>query len=211
MIAMRNKYYNLFLEQINSIEGRKRLLLHSCCGPCSSYVITKLLPFFDITVYYYNPNIEPYNEYAKRKDNQIKLIKALDGVSFIDGDYENTLYHSVIKNEEDLKEKSIRCYKCYQLRMDKTAKYAKDNNYDYFSTTLSVSPHKLSLWINEIGEKLQEKYSINFLYSDFKKDDGYMKSVELAKKYDLYRQDYCGCLMSLDEKNKNKVEEFEQK
>lgn len=180
---------------INTFDGKKNLLLHSCCGPCSSSVIERLKEYFDITVLYYNPNIEPVEEYLKRKNEQLRLLKELD-VKFLDIDYLNEEYHNTIKGYENEPENGARCPLCYKLRMEKTAKLAKDNNFDYFCTTLTVSPHKPSKIINEIGLDLEKEYHIPYLLSDFKKEDGYKRSIELSKEYDLYRQDYCGCLYS---------------
>lgn len=192
--------YSVKCENIlNNLDSKKKLLLHSCCGPCSSYVISYLTNYFDITILYYNPNIYPYDEYLKRKQEQIKLINEIDcsnNLDIMDCDYDNDLYEKCIIGLENEPERGNRCMVCYNLRMEKTAKMAKECNYDYFCTTLSVSPYKNSEWINEIGEKLQNKYNINWLYSDFKKKDGYKQSILLSKKYNLYRQDYCGCIYS---------------
>ena len=192
--------YSVKCENIlNNLDSKKKLLLHSCCGPCSSYVISYLTNYFDITILYYNPNIYPYDEYLKRKQEQIKLINEIDcsnNLDIMDCDYDNDLYEKCIIGLENEPERGNRCMVCYNLRMEKTAKMAKECNYDYFCTTLSVSPYKNSEWINKIGEKLQNKYNINWLFSDFKKKDGYKQSILLSKKYNLYRQDYCGCIYS---------------
>lgn len=192
--------YSIMCEDIlNNLNGKKKLLLHSCCGPCSSYVISYLTNYFDITILYYNPNIYPYDEYLKRKQEQIKLINEIDcsnNLDIMDCDYDNDLYEKCIIGLENEPERGNRCMVCYNLRMEKTAKMAKEYNYDYFCTTLSVSPYKNAEWINKIGEKLQNKYNVNWLYSDFKKKDGYKQSILLSKKYNLYRQDYCGCIYS---------------
>ena len=192
--------YSVKCENIlNNLDSKKKLLLHSCCGPCSSYVISYLTNYFDITILYYNPNIYPYDEYLKRKQEQIKLINEIDcsnNLDIMDCDYDNDLYEKCIIGLENEPERGNRCMVCYNLRMEKTAKMAKECNYDYFCTTLSVSPYKNSEWINEIGETLQNKYNVNWLYSDFKKKDGYKQSILLSKKYNLYRQDYCGCIYS---------------
>ncbi len=185
---------------ISSFNSKKKLLLHSCCGPCSSSVIERLKNYFDITVLYYNPNIEPYEEYLKRKNEQIRLLKELK-VNYLDIDYLNEEYHNKVIGFENEPENGKRCPLCYELRMEKTVKLAKENGYDYFCTTLTVSPHKPSKIINEIGLKLQDKYQMPYLLSDFKKEDGYKRSIELSKEYNLYRQDYCGCLYS--KKNNN--------
>ena len=187
------------LELISENHKKVSLLLHSCFAPCSSYVISYLNKYFDITILYYNPNIYPYEEYLKRKNEQIRLINEMEHVnnlSIIDCDYDNDKYERLIKGLENEKEGGSRCHICYKLRLEKTAMMASDGNYDYFSTTLTVSPYKNSKILNEIGESLAVKYNIKWLYSDFKKKDGYKKSVELSKKYNLYRQDYCGCIYS---------------
>lgn len=196
---MQESYYNLCLKELASIKERKKILLHSCCAPCSSHVITFLTNFFDITILYYNPNISPIEEYNKRKEEQIKLIKEIktDGkIDIIDCDYDNDIYENKIKGYEECPERGARCTICFNLRLEKTAKVAKDKNYDYFCSTLTVSPYKNAPLINQIGEELSKKYNIKWLYSDFKKADGYKHSIELSKKYNLYRQDYCGCIYS---------------
>jgi len=195
-----NENYSLICENIlNQLENKKKLLLHSCCGPCSSYVISYLTKFFDITILYYNPNIFPYEEYLKRKEEQIRLINDINSknsVDIMDCDYDNNIFNQNIKGLENEPERGSRCKICYYMRMEKTAILAKENNYDFFCTTLSVSPYKNAKWINEIGTALENKYNIKWLYSDFKKKDGYKKSITLSKKYNLYRQDYCGCIYS---------------
>lgn len=191
-----NINYNEEMKKIiSNLDDHNKLLLHSCCGPCSSSVIERLRDYFDITVIYYNPNIEPKEEYEKRKSEQLRLLNEL-GIKFMDIDYLNNEYHEKVKGYENESENGLRCPLCFELRLDKTASKAKENNFDYFGTTLTVSPHKNSKIINEIGLKLEEKYGVKFLLSDFKKEDGYKRSIELSKKYDLYRQDYCGCLYS---------------
>ncbi len=191
-----NINYNEEMKKIiSNLDDHNKLLLHSCCGPCSSSVIERLRDFFDITVIYYNPNIEPKEEYEKRKSEQLRLLNEL-GIKFMDIDYLNNEYHEKVKGYENEPENGLRCPLCFELRLDKTASKAKENNFDYFGTTLTVSPHKNSKIINEIGLKLEEKHGVKFLLSDFKKEDGYKRSIELSKKYDLYRQDYCGCLYS---------------
>ena len=191
-----NINYNEEMKKIiSNLDDHNKLLLHSCCGPCSSSVIERLRDYFDITVIYYNPNIEPKKEYEKRKSEQLRLLNEL-GIKFMDIDYLNNEYHEKVKGYENEPENGLRCPLCFELRLDKTASKAKENNFDYFGTTLTVSPHKNSKIINEIGLKLEEKYGVKFLLSDFKKEDGYKRSIELSKKYDLYRQDYCGCLYS---------------
>lgn len=180
---------------INKLTYKPKLLLHSCCAPCSTTVIERLLSYFNITIIYYNPNIEPIEEYEKRKQEQIKIIKEYK-LNYLDCDYNNNLFHEMSKGLEDIPEKGIRCHKCYRLRIEYTAKKALEYNYDYFGTTLTVSPYKLSNIINEIGLDLEKQYKVKFLVSDFKKNNGYKNSIELSKKYDLYRQNYCGCIYS---------------
>ena len=183
------------------LNSRPKLLLHACCGPCSSYVVEYLSKYFDITIYYYNPNIYPKEEYTRRLNELQKFMGIFNNnINVIEEIYNEEDYNSAVKNLEHLGEKSIRCYNCYEFRMDKAAKYAKENNYDYFTTTLSISPHKNSKWINEIGSILEQKYNIKYLYSDFKKKEGYKRSLELSKEYNLYRQDYCGCKYSKKER-----------
>ena len=199
---MKENYDKLLKEIINNIKEKNitpNLLLHSCCGPCSSYVIEYLNEYFNITILYYNPNISPYEEYLKRKEEQIKLINSIktkNKINIIDCDYDNDIYEEKIKGLEKEPEKGKRCTVCFDLRLDYTAKKAKTLNYNYFCTTLTVSPYKNSELINKIGKEKQEKYNINWLYSDFKKNNGYKRSIELSKKYNLYRQNYCGCVYS---------------
>ncbi len=203
---MVENYFKLGQEQLKNLNGKKKLLLHSCCAPCSSHVISYLTSFFDITILYYNPNISPRSEYEKRKKEQIRLIKEIDKVNeinIIDCDYDNDLYEEKIKGYENEPERGSRCTICFNLRLEKTAKIASELKYDYFCSTLSVSPYKNSKLINEIGKKLENEYGITWLYSDFKKENGYKHSIELSKKYNLYRQDYCGCKYSV----RNKVQD----
>jgi len=205
---MNINYHNLCLEEINKLNGTKKILLHSCCAPCSSYVISFLSNYFDITILYYNPNISPQEEYEKRKKEQIKLIKTLktkNKLNYLDCDYDNDKYNELIKGYENELEGGSRCHICFNLRLEKTAILAKENKYDYYCSTLTVSPHKNSKIINEIGEKLGNIYNIKWLYSDFKKNEGFKQSIELSKKYDLYRQDYCGCIFSKRRKEKQEI------
>ena len=188
-------------EIINSLSKKPKLLLHACCAPCSSYVIEYLSKYFYITIYYYNPNIYPEKEYIRRlSELKVFMPKFNSSINIIEGTYDTSDYYDQIKGLENSGEKSERCYKCYYLRLNKAAQYAKENNYDYFTTTLSISPYKVSSWINEIGEELEKKYKINYLYSDFKKNNGYKRSLELSKIYNLYRQEYCGCVYSKQER-----------
>ncbi len=193
-------------EIIKNLDYIPKLLLHSCCAPCSSAVIERLSKYFDITILYYNPNIEPYEEYEKRKQEEIKFInefKSDNKLDFLDSDYDNDSFHEISKGYEDCPEGGTRCHRCYRLRMQYTALKARDLNYDYFGTTLTVSPYKNSQVLNEIGKLLEDELGIKFLYSDFKKREGYKRSIELSKEYNLYRQNYCGCIYS---KN-NSIEE----
>lgn len=196
---MKESYYKLYLKELETIKRKKKILLHSCCAPCSSSVIMSLMDHFDITILYYNPNISPKEEYIKRKEEQINLIKKLQNITninIIDCDYDNDIYEKEIKGFETCPERGKRCTICFNLRLEKTAQIAKKRKFDYFCTTLTVSPYKDAKLINEIGQNIAEKYNIKWLYSDFKKNDGYKKSIELSKKYGLYRQDYCGCIYS---------------
>ncbi len=189
-------YQNELDKLIKKLDYKPTLLLHSCCGPCSTQVLTYLCPFFNITVLYYNPNIEPIEEYIKRKNEQIRFIKEFnhDNINFLDCDYDNETFKEKTKGLENEKEGKARCPVCFRLRLEYTAKKAKELNYDYFGTTLTVSPYKNSRQINILGGIIGEKYNIKYLFSDFKKGEGYKKSIEYSKEYNLYRQDYCGCL-----------------
>lgn len=188
--------YDIEMQKIiASLDYKPTLLLHSCCGPCSSACIERLKDYFKITVIYYNPNIEPLSEYEHRKSEQMRLLKELD-IAFLDCDYDNGVFRNLTKNLSLEPEGGKRCAVCFGIRLKQTAVVAKENNFDYFGTTLTVSPHKNSQLINKIGEKIGEKMGIKFLYSDFKKKDGYKRSIELSKEYNLYRQNYCGCLYS---------------
>ena len=181
-------------------EGKvPRLLLHSCCAPCSSNCIEVLSKYFMVTVFSYNPNISSDEEYKKRVAEQIRFIKEFDTpnkVEFIEGDYEPDVFFKEVKGLEKEPEGGKRCFKCYELRLRKTAELAKAEAYDYFTTTLTISPLKNSVKLNETGLKLQEEYGVNYLLSDFKKQEGYKRSIELSKEYGLYRQNYCGCVYS---------------
>lgn len=193
--------YNLIMEKtIKSLKGKPKLLLHACCGICSSSVLERLYPFFDITILYYNPNIYPEKEYLKRFDTlKEAVLKMKIKVKLLEIGYQSKEFKEIAKGLENEKEGGKRCAKCFYLRLEKTAKFAQKYNFDYFTTTLSVSPHKDSQKLNNIGKALEEKYKIKYLYSDFKKKEGYKRSNELAKEYDLYRQNYCGCKYSLNE------------
>lgn len=182
------------------------LLLHSCCAPCSSYVLEYLSQFFNITVLYYNPNISPKYEYLYRLQEEKRLISEMkfkNPVKILDCDYIADEFFTVAKGLEKEPEGGKRCEKCFDLRLDFTAKTAKENNFDYFATTLTISPLKNANLINQIGESLAEKYNVKYLSSDFKKKEGYKRSITLSKEYNLYRQNYCGCIYSKVESDKN--------
>lgn len=175
------------------------LLLHTCCAPCSSYCIEYLSNYFNITVLYYNPNIYPEREYLHRKAEQIRLISEMKTkypVKFIDCDFESEKFYETAKGLENCREGGERCFKCYRLRLAKAAKVASENGFDWFTTSLTISPLKNAAKINEIGVELAEKYGVKFLPSDFKKKEGFKRSIELSKEYNLYRQNYCGCVYS---------------
>lgn len=198
--------YQKILDEIieKNISNNKvpTLLLHSCCAPCSSYVLEYLSNYFKITILYYNPNISPIEEFYKRVEEQkrlISLLKTKYPVSLIEGDYDNNLFEDTVKGLENEPERGKRCYACYELRLRQCAQIAKDRGFDYFTTTLSISPYKNSNWINEIGSKLEQEYKVNYLYADFKKKNGYKRSIELSNIYHLYRQNYCGCIYSKKE------------
>jgi len=181
------------------MEQFKRLLLHSCCGPCSTAVIEKLLSEgkYDITVFYYNPNITDKEEYEHRKAEQIRVINTLyKDVDFIEGDYNPREYYELISGFENEPEGGLRCSVCFTLRLDATAKYAKTHDFECFDTTLTVSPYKSYDTISAIGRQIADKYQIEYLSGNYKKKDGYRRSVELSKQLDLYRQHFCGCEFS---------------
>lgn len=205
--------YQIEMEKIIESEQHNNnvptLLLHSCCAPCSSYVLETLSSYFKITIFYYNPNIYPEEEYIKRKEEEKRFIGEFSSkypIGFLDCDYDSKSFYNIAKGLEHLKEGERRCYLCYRLRLENTAKVAKDKGFDYFGTTLSISPYKNSDWLNEIGIDLEKKYNISYLKADFKKKNGYKRSIELSEVYNLYRQDYCGCIYSQIEREKQKRE-----
>lgn len=186
-------------ENIKASGQPKTLLLHSCCAPCSSYVLKYLSEYFKITLLYFNPNISPREEYEKRVSEQKRLIKEMPvkyPVEFIEGRYEPQEYYDAVKGLESEPEGGARCMVCYELRLHEAAKYAAEGKFDYFTTTLSISPLKNAQKINEIGEKVGTEYGVHHLPSDFKKKEGYKQSVELSREYGLYRQNFCGCVFS---------------
>lgn len=192
--------YDLLMEeQMTNIKEGEELLLHACCAPCSSAVLERLASFFKIIILYYNPNIDNENEYLKRVNELKRFVSAFQTkypVKIIEGRYNTKEFFAIADGLEKEPERGKRCYKCYELRMEETARIAESLNINYFTTTLSLSPHKNANWINQIGENLSKKYNSNFLYCDFKKREGYKRSIELSKDYNLYRQDYCGCIYS---------------
>lgn len=175
------------------------LFLHVCCAPCSSYVLEYLSEYFRITVFYYNPNISPEGEYLKRKAELNRLIGEMpfkNPVSVVDCDYDSNVFFESVKGLEHCPEGGERCFVCYELRLRKTAAKAKELGFDYFASTLSISPLKNAAKLNEIGQKLSTEYGVEWLPNDFKKREGYKRSIELSREYNLYRQDYCGCVFS---------------
>ena len=200
---MNKQNYSISLE--NTIKDlaasgkRKSLLLHACCAPCSSYVLEYLSQYFDITLFFFNPNISPEDEYLFRADELERLVGQMPlptSVKIMRGRYEPKEFYDMAKGMEELDEGGARCYKCYRLRLEETAKQAQKLQYDYFCTTLSISPYKNADWLNSIGGELAKNYGVEYLFSDFKKKNGYKRSCELSNLYSLYRQDYCGCEFS---------------
>lgn len=221
-------YYQKFLKQIENLTNVKKtdkntkptLLLHACCAPCSSHVLSVVAEHFDVTVFFYNPNIDDEAEYKKRLDELVRFTGEADfarDVKVADGGYGPEEFFKMAKGRENLPEGNERCYDCYKLRLKKTAEYALMHGFDFFTTTLSISPYKRSDWINEIGTSLEREMREEicgqcgengagripeFLFSDFKKKNGYKHSIELSSEYSLYRQDYCGCIFSKVERDK---------
>lgn len=216
------KELDKILEHSGTENVTKTLLLHSCCAPCSSYVLEYLREYFSITVFYYNPNITEYEEYRKRAEEESRLIEAYNRqvetgkfgsmhstpnahkIKIIEGEYEPERFFDMAKGLENCPEGGERCLKCYEMRLDAAARLAAESGFDYFTTTLTISPLKNAQKLNEIGERLAEKYGTVFLPSDFKKKNGYKRSVELSQQYGLYRQDYCGCVYSAAERDMKK-------
>ena len=192
--------YQLVLEnELKNLDGVPKLLLHVCCAPCSSYVLEYLSNYFEITVFYYNPNIDTYEEYNKRMEESRRFTNEFKGkypIKFVEIGHNNDEYESVIDGLRNEKEGGARCFKCYRLRLEKAFLYAKEHGYDYVTTSLTISPLKNSKKINEIGDELSRIYGIKYLFSDFKKKEGYKRSIVLSRDYNLYRQNYCGCKYS---------------
>ena len=189
--------YNAEMNKITeSFNGQKRkLLLHACCAPCSSACLERLKDAFDITLYFYNPNIED-GEYLRRKEELIRLAKETGWAEILDCDHDESEFYSAVKGFENCAEGGERCERCFRLRLEATAKRAKEGEFDYFATTLTLSPLKNAAKINGIGELLAKEYGVKWLYSDFKKQNGYLRSLQLSEEYGLYRQNYCGCIYS---------------
>ena len=199
---MKINYQKILDKTINDItkeNRRPRLLLHSCCAPCSSYVLEYLSGIFDITIYYYNPNIFPESEYISRFNEQKRFVDDFikeNKIDIIKEKLNSEVFYEKVKGLENEPEGGERCLKCFDLRLKKTAEYAKENGFDYFTTTLTISPHKNAEAINEIGERIAAEIGMKYLFSDFKKKEGYKRSIQLSNEYNLYRQDYCGCVYS---------------
>lgn len=194
------------LSDIERAETTPSLLLHSCCAPCSSYVLEYLSRYFKITVFYYNPNIYPEEEFYKRRSEQERFISQLPAknpISFIGTEHMSEEFYKAVKGLEHIREGGERCFACYRLRLEESAIAARDMGADYFTTTLSISPMKNARKLNEIGGELGEKYGVKYLFSDFKKRNGYKRSTELSREYGIYRQNYCGCVFSLRERNED--------
>jgi len=197
------KELDTLIENLLKEKETPTLLLHSCCAPCSSYVLEYLSKYFKISILFYNPNIYPLEEYSRRVAEQKGLISALkvkNEINFLEGRYDTESFYNLTKGLENQKEGGERCFKCYELRLKEAAIIAKEQGYDYFTTTLSISPHKNAQKLNEIGHEFSIKYDVKYLYSDFKKKEGYKRSIELSNQYGLYRQDYCGCIFSKKER-----------
>ncbi len=203
------------IQQLQAEHSVPTLLLHSCCAPCSSYVLEYLSRYFRITVRYYNPNIYPPEEYWKRVEEQKNFIKRFSehamektvpvfhAIDFVEGSFDQYRFYELVKGLENVPEGGERCFLCYEMRLRESAEYARQQKMDYFTTTLSISPLKNAQKLNEIGEKLAEEYGVSYLCSDFKKREGYKRSVELSKEYGMYRQDYCGCVFSKKRRKAN--------
>lgn len=200
---MKTNYQKEMEAEIAALDGRRpRLLLHSCCGPCSSAVIERLNEHFQLAIYYYNPNIEPEGEYEKRLSEQARLLSLLPGdIPLLPCPYDHDAFAAFAERMAHYPEGGERCLSCFALRLDETARAAKEYGFEYFTTTLSVSPHKNAENLNRIGRAAGEKHDVKYLTADFKKKNGYLRSLQLSKEFDLYRQDYCGCLYSRPEKD----------
>ena len=191
---------------------RPKLLLHCCCAPCSSATLERLQRDYDVDIYYYNPNIEPEAEFRKRAGEEERFVRAFrpdGGVQVIVAEYDHEAFERIARGREQLPERGERCYLCYELRLRRTAAFAREKGYDCFTTSLSISPYKSARWINEIGERLAGEYQVPFVHSDFKKQNGYARSIALSREYNLYRQEWCGCVYSRMERER-KIAERQQ-
>ena len=193
-------YDKLMIEQLDRLGTKPSLLLHACCAPCSTAVIERLREYFEITVYFYNPNIQPIDEYLRRESEMRRLLTmpGYEGIRYVAGEYDEDTFVTTTEHMSEDREGGRRCEVCHDLRLTSTAKVAREGGYDFFTTTLSVSPHKNATLINRLGEKLSREYGVEWLYSDFKKRGGYQRSVSLSNALGLYRQSYCGCLYTRD-------------
>lgn len=196
----KTNYDALMLKEAETALNTPKLLLHACCAPCSSYCLEETSRYFDVTVFFYNPNMDCAEEYEKRKTELERLLSAFSPngkkADFVAAEYEPDEFYRAVEGLEGEPEGGARCEKCFALRLEKTAVYAKENGFDFFTTTLTVSPHKNADKINDLGEKIGEKYGVKFLHSDFKKRGGFLRSTRLSEEYGLYRQNYCGCVFS---------------
>ena len=199
---MKTRYQAQLDSLIPTLEGKPRLLLHSCCGPCSTYVLEYLAQYFQITLFYYNPNIFPADEYQHRLETQKEVLDKTGYATLVEGEYVHMDFINSVRGYEQEPEGGARCEFCFRLRMEEAARLAQEGGYDYFATTLSVSPHKDAALLGKIGEELEAKYGVKHLPSDFKKKEGYKRSVALSNEMGLYRQDYCGCEFSLRDARK---------
>ena len=193
------------LARIQATGHRPKLLLHSCCAPCSSFVLERLMDAFDLTVFYYNPNIAPKEEFLRRVEEQRRLIESMPHerpIGLIQGDYDDQVFYELARGHEQDPEGGARCTACFRLRLGKTAETAAQEGFDYFTTTLSISPLKDAQRLNAIGAELSAAFGVPYLFSDFKKKNGYKRSCELSAEYGLYRQDYCGCIFSRLERDR---------
>lgn len=205
---------DLIIKNITENKARPRLLLHACCAPCSSYCLEYLSEYFDITVLFYNPNLYPETEYSKRAKEEERLIETMNSKAADESkkiklkviDFDSAEFYDKVKGLENCKEGGDRCRECFTLRLEKSARYAAENGFDFFTTTLTISPLKNAKLLNEIGERAGEKFGVKHLPSDFKKKGGYQRSIVLSREYELYRQNYCGCVFSQrDRQNENKI------
>ena len=197
------------IKQIKQSGKKPSLLLHVCCAPCASYVIEYLSDYFNITLFYYNPNISPKSEYDFRLAELQRFVSEhpkAKGIKIMDAPYDDNQFYSAVMVMEKLPEGDKRCKICYELRLRKTAEAAKQAGFDFFTTTLTISPYKNASWLNEIGKNLMEEFGTDYLFSDFKKKNGYKRSIELSKEYNLYRQDFCGCAYSKAEAELRRLE-----